>query len=220
MNYELLQNEVFFGKLVRLYFPDSPAYFTDLLNNKIHEYLTSGVPKPLPYFEEEVTPSLESIFKPFSKVFLLPSLQQEQALSTLLSQTHFHSLLILAGQRQTPASLTDIKGIPPTKERLIHSFCKEYKQSLSIGARAWAKHAERSEDQFWGAVKGSTATKNQVALKLLDKILVEHTWWNTFGHYVHDTVFEMRLPSGHGMRWGQNGKVFIGFLEPFINQSS
>jgi len=28
-------------------------------------------------------------------------------------------------------------------------------------------------------------------------------------------VFEARLPTGHGARWGHGGEEFIGFLEPF-----
>jgi hypothetical protein len=32
---------------------------------------------------------------------------------------------------------------------------------------------------------------------------------------MHDLVYEARVPSGHGTRWGQLGDEFVGFLEPF-----
>ena len=39
--------------------------------------------------------------------------------------------------------------------------------------------------------------KNAAARQLIETILGGATWWNVFGHYAHDTVFEARLPSGH-----------------------
>ena len=48
-----------------------------------------------------------------------------------------------------------------------------------------------------------------------EAILDAATWWNVFGHFQHDVVYEARVPSGHGARWGFGGNEFIGFLEPF-----
>jgi hypothetical protein len=87
-----------------------------------------------------------------------------------------------------------------------------------VAARAWEKHAPRSGEAFWGKVTGNDRDKNAAALALVRKILTGATWWNVFGHYVHDTVFEARVPGGHGARWGRDGAVFIGFLEPFLNE--
>jgi hypothetical protein len=86
---------------------------------------------------------------------------------------------------------------------------------LSVAGRALAKHAARCTGAFWGSVTGSTAEKNAAAEVLLRRILDEATWWNVFGHFTHGSVFEARVPSGHGTRWGNGGEEFIGFLEPF-----
>jgi hypothetical protein len=50
---------------------------------------------------------------------------------------------------------------------------------------------------------------------MLLHILDNTTWWNVFGHFKHVLVYEARVPSGHGARWGQGGDELIGFLEPF-----
>lgn len=100
---------------------------------------------------------------------------------------------------------------------LYASSCDLYQpgEDLSSAARALAKHAHRSSDGFWGNATGPVAAQNKHAMELVVTLLVEHTWWNVFGHFQHDTVFEARLPSGHGARWGAAGTTFIGFLEPF-----
>jgi hypothetical protein len=84
-----------------------------------------------------------------------------------------------------------------------------------VAARALAKHAHRSPAKFWGDVRGSVGDKNEAAAAVLAGILDAATWWNVFGHCKHDTVFEARVPDGHGARWGRDGEEFIGFLEPF-----
>ena len=64
-------------------------------------------------------------------------------------------------------------------------------------------------------MSGPTAVRNAQAIEVLTRVLTGRTWWNVFGHFAHDTVFEARLPTGHGARWGHDGTEFIGFLEPF-----
>jgi hypothetical protein len=86
---------------------------------------------------------------------------------------------------------------------------------LTVAARALSKHVHRSPEAFWGTVTGSVAEKNAAALRVLNDVLDRTTWWNVFGHFQHELVYEARVPSGHGARWGRLGEEFIGFLEPF-----
>jgi hypothetical protein len=100
---------------------------------------------------------------------------------------------------------------------LLGSALKPHSEAdrLSVAARALAKHAHRSPEKFWGAVTGTTDEKNSTAEKMLVHILDNTTWWNVFGHYKHALVYEARVPTGHGVRWGHGGDELIGFLEPF-----
>lgn len=178
------------------------------------------IDRPDPQFAEEVTPPLGPVFDLFR-----PALAAWQAgdanpseWAAAFAAAGVGGTLLLLGQRLTPASLTDANAIPPTRETLLGSAdapCNEGKV-LSVAGRAWAKHAPRSESSFWGTVSGGDAEKNAAARRLLETILDGAGWWNVFGHYAHDTVFEARLPSGHGARWGDRGTAFIGFLEPFL----
>jgi hypothetical protein len=126
-------------------------------------------------------------------------------------------ILMVLGQRFTPASILDHRGIPPSIEELLLSALRPYseKDSLSVAARALAKHVNRESGDFWGEIKGSVHEKNERASQLVRTILEGRTWCNIFGHYQHDLVFEARLPGGHGVRWHLAPNEFIGFLEPF-----
>jgi hypothetical protein len=57
--------------------------------------------------------------------------------------------------------------------------------------------------------------KNALAEQILNGILDQTTWWNVFGHFSHETVYEARVPLGHGARGRLGGSELIGFLEPF-----
>ena len=52
------------------------------------------------------------------------------------------------------------------------------------------------------------------------RIIEEKTWWNTFIHYKHDVVYEIRIASGEGIRWkkSESELELIGFLEPFLQE--
>ena len=45
------------------------------------------------------------------------------------------------------------------------------------------------------------------------KSLLQELWGT---HFKHVLVYEARVSSGHGARWGHGGDEFIGFLEPFV----
>src|SRR5262249_1791340 len=138
-------------------------------------------------------------------------------LADALTAAGVRNVLVLLGQRFTPGSLSDARALPPSREKLLAAAAKPNGPGdpLSVAGRALAKHAVRGTGSFWGSVTGSTAEKNAAAEALLVRILDEATWWNVFGHFAHGDVFEARVPSGHGARWGNGGEEFIGFLEPF-----
>lgn len=74
------------------------------------------------------------------------------------------------------------------------------------------------EDCFWGEVNGNNQQKQQMVMEKIRNILDHKTWWNIFFHYKHGLVYEVREKEGHGIRWGQGGILFIGFLENFGNE--
>jgi hypothetical protein len=133
-----------------------------------------------------------------------------------LAEAGLPNLLLILGQRRTPASLTDARAIPPSRARLLASASAGHAGGpLTVAGRALSKHAQRSSDDFWPEPRGPVAAINAVALSLVERLLDGATWWNVFGHFQHETVFEARIPSGHGARWGRQGEELIGFLEPF-----
>jgi hypothetical protein len=185
-----------------------------------------GVPAepPPPHFAAECTPPLapawEVVRGPVeewqgSADQLAPPLLGRWA--DALAAAGTRNLLLLLGQRLTPASLTDARAIPPTRARLLAAAAVAHNPAdgLTVAARALAKHAHRAPGAFWGEAGGPVVGQNARALHVLNDVLDRATWWNVFGHFAHDTVFEARVPSGHGARWGRGGDEFIGFLEPF-----
>lgn len=196
----------------------------DRLATRLLALREQGVPAefPLPHFSVECTPPLAQAFAFFAAPLDNWRQAENKTGEPLLRQfaeafvaAGCQHILLLLGQRFTPASLTDARAIPPTRARLMAAVNQEYKQGLTAGARAWTKHAHRSSDKFWGEIKGSAADKNNGALRLITHILDNATWWNMFGHYVHQVVCEARVATGHGVRWGKGGDELIGFLEPF-----
>ncbi|HAS46289.1 MAG TPA: hypothetical protein DCS93_37760 [Microscillaceae bacterium] len=189
------------------------------LAQQIMHFAQSGMDKRPPFYEEECTPTLHNIIKPFLQAFDIWKTNTKNGkrdFYSLLEKTSIEKILLVMGQRQTSASVSDVGGLPPLRDHLLASFGAYHKHSLSVGARAWCKHANRSEDNFWGKVKGNDDYKNRMAELILQKLLTQYTWWNVFKHYKHGVVYEVRVPSGHGARWSTNGTIFIGFLEPFI----
>jgi hypothetical protein len=185
-----------------------------------------GVPEgfPPPHFAAECTPPLAEAWAFFREPTGLWQAAPDRLAGPLLRRfadaltaAGTRNLLILLGQRLTPASLTDARAIPPTRAQLLAAANREHHPAdqLTVAARALTKHVPRAGGVFWGEVRGSVAEKNARAVQLLETILDVATWWNVFGHFQHDVVYEARVPSGHGARWGFGGNEFIGFLEPF-----
>lgn len=182
-----------------------------------------GIPdRSLPSFAGEVTPPLSDAFAPFRPALTAWHAAPDAAevlplLVRAIEEAGVKHLLVLLGQRLTSASLVDPRAIPPARARLLAVALALHgeRDRLSVAGRALAKHAHRSPSAFWGQVSGSSDEKNAAAERMLRHLLDEATWWNVFGHFKHETVFEVRVPTGHGARWGHGGDAFIGFLEPF-----
>lgn len=200
----------FRDRLARLWHPD---HLSRLARN-LDRFAAEGMAVPLPHFAAEVTPPVGPVFE---KVRPLMSGHHPTELAGGFAEIGCDGLLLLMGQRRTPASLTDETGIPPTDAELWASATARHSpnDALTVVARALAKHCHRSTEAFWGTATGPTAARNAHAEAVLRQILDGRTWWNVFGHFAHETVFEARLPTGHGARWGEGGEKFIGFLEPF-----
>lgn len=49
---------------------------------------------------------------------------------------------------------------------------------LTVGARAWCKHAHRSSEGFWGLAKGTETEKNESAEIVARSIIDECVWIN------------------------------------------
>ncbi|MGF1578189.1 MAG: hypothetical protein ACFCD0_02375 [Gemmataceae bacterium] len=197
------------------------------LTRRLVAFHKSGVPEsfPSPHLAAETTPPLATAWAPFRDAMELwvsaegavdESIQKTFARSIVAAGTP--SLLILLGQRLTPASVSDTNAIPPTRNELLQAATAAHNtpgNGLTVAARALSKHVNRSTGEFWGEVTGSNPEKNAAALSVLETILANTTWWNVFGHYTHEFVYEARVPSGHGARWNCPATEFIGFLEPF-----
>jgi hypothetical protein len=175
---------------------------------------------PFPVFDEEVIVEYPRHYQYFEKLKSIvgkTGSESAQLIAKTIEETPIESLLIILGQRRTPATTTDENGIPPLKEQLLESCFEPYNDQICKAARAREKHISRNEeDPFWGKVEGTPAEKEQAAKAIVMKIIEEKTWWNVFTHYKHDIVYEIRVASGEGIRWKKNELELIGFLEPFI----
>ncbi len=192
---------------------------------RLLDFHRHGVPQeqPPPHFAAERTPPLDEAFSHFrAPLEAWAAGPDEPAIVRKLAgavvATGCAHLLLLLGQRRTPASLTDARAIPPLRAELLTSASTLHNPAdgLTVAARALTKHVHRSPGEFWGSVGGMVADKNAAARAVLERILNEQTWWNVFGHFQHEVVYEARVASGHGARWAQGGAEFIGFLEPFL----
>ncbi len=214
--------ETFRTSNARLFLPE---HLTKLAA-RLAAFHASGVPtdRPPPYFDEEITPPLGPVYAPFEAVLrqLLaedaePARPVLEGLARAMLTVGCSGLLLLLGQRRTPASLEDARAIPPPRAALLAAADRPHSPTdpLTVAARALAKHAARNPDPWWGKVTGTVPQKNEAARQILEKLLEAPTWWNCFGHYKHEVVYEVRVRTGHGARWGLASLELIGFLEPF-----
>ncbi len=171
---------------------------------------------PPPFFDQEITPPKTEALAIFQPLLTQKKSAPPIKWANTIEEAPFEYLLILLGQRWTSTTIKTAAGIPPLKKTLLESCLLPYNDQISQGTRAWEKHIGRSTDAFWGVVEGNAAEKEQKVQRLITQLLEETTWWNTFEHYKHGLVFEIRVASGHGLRWKAGGSQLIGFLEPFL----
>jgi hypothetical protein len=182
--------EPFRGEHARLFIEEE--HLTRLAE-RLFQFARQGVPAelPLPHFSAECTPPLSQAFAPFREVVVAwheapDSLDLPERMAGALVEAGCASILALLGQRCTPGSLTDARGIPPTRANLLASANQPHPLDahLTVAGRALTKHAARSQAPFWGEVTGTTAEKNAQALRHIEAILDGATWWNGRGHLV------------------------------------
>ncbi|XP_010526240.1 PREDICTED: uncharacterized protein LOC104803837 isoform X4 [Tarenaya hassleriana] len=141
-------------------------------------------------------------------------------LAKILSSLSYIGVQRFLGLSHTPGSI--LHALPPPRSSLFSSFMLLYKPKvkgckLSHGARALAKHVDRSSDRFWGILHGSDSDKNRQAADILSRLVVDCCWMNIHVVQPHGQVFEIRVAEGYGARWSRDGTNFIGFLEPYMD---
>ncbi|SHL83453.1 hypothetical protein SAMN05444267_102611 [Chryseobacterium polytrichastri] len=172
-----------------------------------------------PHFNEEIKEDLDISFNYFFEIETLINNQHDSKyIAQKLEQIPFEQWLLVLGQRLTSASERDEKAIPPLQENFIASCLVLYNSEITVAQRAWEKHIDRLEDEFWGKIKGNNQLKQEKMMEKIRYIINHKTWWNIFFHYKHGLVYEIREKGGHGIRWNAEGSQLIGFLEPFINE--
>lgn len=175
----------------------------------------------LPYFKDEIIVSLQDAVFYFKDVLENLENNSEELKNSLIQafeKTPFEVVLLILGQRLTSASKRDEMGIPPESEVLLESCFEPFNKEISIASRAWEKHVGRKKDSIFGEIKGNTIQKKEKVEELIHYIINHKTWWNIFYHYKHDLVYEIRVQNGQGLRWSEDGKKFIGFLEDFLEK--
>lgn len=140
-------------------------------------------------------------------------------LANILSGLSYAGIHHLLGLADTVGTVSDV--LPPPRSTLLSSFMLPYNpdvkgSALTHGARALAKHTERSSSKYWGILSGSDSMKNKLATDVIGHLIAHCCWLNVHIVPQHGIVFEIRLADGHGARWSKDGTKFIGFLEPYM----
>ncbi|EFA76408.1 hypothetical protein PPL_10173 [Heterostelium album PN500] len=135
----------------------------------------------------------------------------------ITSQLNLDRLLNMLGMRKTVGSSS---AIPHGPVRLMNSANLPHTPGsasrLSVSARAFCKHANRSENSFWGSGKGPELDKNQRSEKTIIRILRDSTWINMHALPHNIIILEVRCSESYGLRWGCDGNFFRGTLEPMM----
>ncbi|KAL7004780.1 hypothetical protein EMMF5_005695 [Cystobasidiomycetes sp. EMM_F5] len=119
--------------------------------------------------------------------------------------------------------------VPPCREMCWTSFIEEHtkqdKQAIQMhkGGRAFTKHSHRDSSGWWGVSTGTNSDKNAMAERVFNLIWNGRTWANVFWLPHSVLAYEVRVSSGHGMRFQRDVKDakgeywdFRGFVEPAV----
>ncbi|XP_077225310.1 uncharacterized protein LOC143858542 isoform X4 [Tasmannia lanceolata] len=114
----------------------------------------------------------------------------------------------LLGLVQTAGTVPD--ALPPPISSLLSSSIVPYQlnvkgSTLTDGARALAKHVNRSSDGWWGSFGGNDYNKNRLALKVISHLITHCCWLNIHTIQPYGHVFEIRVAKGYGARWYKDG---------------
>ncbi|KAK9138709.1 hypothetical protein Sjap_009303 [Stephania japonica] len=140
-------------------------------------------------------------------------------LGSIISGLSYEGVGELLGLKHTAGTIHD--ALPPPRSVLLSSFQMPYRQigsTLSVGARALAKHVERCSSQWWGSFDGNDCDKNRIALRVIDHLINHCCWINVHVVQPYGAAFEIRVVEGYGARWSKDGMKFIGFLEPYMEE--
>ncbi|XP_030940650.1 uncharacterized protein LOC115965547 isoform X1 [Quercus lobata] len=144
--------------------------------------------------------------------------QPYACLATLLSVLSYGGVQGLLGLTHTTGTIPN--ALPPPRSTLLSSFTLPYKPNvegctLTHGARALAKHANRSTSKYWGTLEGSDYDKNGLAMDVVCHVIEHCGWLNVHIVPPHGAVFEIRVADGYGARWSKDGCKFPG-LSSFL----
>ncbi|KAL1544876.1 hypothetical protein AAHA92_21671 [Salvia divinorum] len=147
-----------------------------------------------------------------------PTSQLRVIAASILSGLGCGGVQKLLGFAETVGSNPEL--LPPAPSTLLSTFLSprnpDVKGSiLTNGARALAKHVNRSSEGYWGLSHGSDEEKNRHAVEIICCLLAKCSWMNMHIVRPHGIVFEIRNDGGYGARWSVDGSKFIGFLEPY-----
>ncbi|XP_022722138.1 uncharacterized protein LOC111279420 [Durio zibethinus] len=155
------------------------------------------------------------------------------SLARILAELSYEGVQNLLGLAHTAGIIS--AALPPPKSTLLSSFTLPYNpdvkcSTLTHGARALAKHADRSSDKYWGNLNGSMTDhlisavlfpSLQIQIKIIllamgviTDLITNSSWLNVYIVRPHGAVFEIRVDEGYGTCWSKAGTKFIGFLEP------
>ncbi|XP_057498443.1 uncharacterized protein LOC130782968 isoform X2 [Actinidia eriantha] len=148
-----------------------------------------------------------------------PAAQPFISLASMLSGLSYGGLQRLLGFVHTGG--TTGEALPPPRSTLLSSFLLPHNpdvkgSTLTDGARAVAKHVNRSSSKYWGAFGGSDSCKNRFAKDAISHLIAHCCWQNMHVVPPHGVVYEIRISDGYGARWSNGGTKFIGFLEPYM----
>ncbi|XP_058184548.1 uncharacterized protein LOC131302015 [Rhododendron vialii] len=148
-----------------------------------------------------------------------PAAQPFISLAGMLSGLSYGGLQRLLGFVHTVG--TTVEALPPPRSTLLSSFMLPHNpnvkgSTLTDGARALAKHVDRSGSKYWGPFNGSDSTKNSLAKDAISHLMAHCCWQNMHVVPPHGVVYEIRTADGYGARWSEDGSEFIGFLEPYM----
>ncbi|KAF5775155.1 putative ASCH domain, PUA-like superfamily protein [Helianthus annuus] len=152
-------------------------------------------------------------------ILVKPTPQLYDHLASILAALSYDGIQRLLGISQTVGTVSD--ALPLPRSTLLSAFTLTHNPDvkgsvLSDGARALAKHVNRSNGKFWGSFSGNESHKNMLALKVINHLIDHCRWLNVHIVPPHGPVFEIRVQDGYGARWSLNPTKFIGFLEPHM----